>query len=182
RRGRGRARIFARSHRRAQGARPHRGGGIAAHLGQFDSGDARRPRRRRRQPHPRRPRRGVLKGDVFRWIESLAPPVSCPAEAGHPAITENPVVTGSPAFAGDDDREVNDPSENHHALASAASCFETHRSAVELVAGCAIACTAMLLSMRPRDSHFSEALLATSTHLAISLLRKAPSFSGEPPT
>src|SRR5215469_5439403 len=30
--------------------------------------------------------------------------------------TENLVVTGSPAFAGDDDREVNDPRKNHHAL------------------------------------------------------------------
>src|SRR5262249_47811046 len=44
------------------------------------------------------------------YIESLALPVSCPAKAGHPAITENLVVTGSPAFAGDDDGEVNDPS------------------------------------------------------------------------
>src|SRR5262249_57198077 len=40
-------------------------------------------------------------------------------------------------------------------------------------------------SLRPGgqdQSHFSEALLATSAHLAISLLRKAPSFSAEPPT
>ncbi len=37
-------------------------------------------------------------------IGSLAPPLSCPAKAGHPVITENLVVTGSPAFAGDDDR------------------------------------------------------------------------------
>jgi hypothetical protein len=41
-----------------------------------------------------------------------------PRESGHPAITENLVVTGSPAFAGDDDddTEVDDPSKNHHAL------------------------------------------------------------------
>src|SRR5262249_5383495 len=43
-------------------------------------------------------------------MESLAPPLSCPAKAGHPVTTENLVVTGSPAFAGDDDRGVNDPS------------------------------------------------------------------------
>src|SRR6516165_3610031 len=42
--------------------------------------------------------------------------LSCPAKAGHPVITENLVVTGSPAFAGDDDREVNDPRKNHHTL------------------------------------------------------------------
>src|SRR5215813_1016598 len=47
---------------------------------------------------------------------SLAPPTSCPAKAGHPAITESLVVTVSPAFAGDDDSGVNDPSKNHHAL------------------------------------------------------------------
>src|SRR5215831_2989954 len=41
----------------------------------------------------------------------IASPLSCPAKAGHPVITENLVVTGSPAFAGDDDREVNDPAE-----------------------------------------------------------------------
>jgi hypothetical protein len=35
--------------------------------------------------------------------------LSCPAKAGHPVITENLVVTGSPAFAGDDDKEANGP-------------------------------------------------------------------------
>jgi hypothetical protein len=29
--------------------------------------------------------------------------------AGHPVITERLVVTGSPAFAGDDDGKLNDP-------------------------------------------------------------------------
>jgi len=35
--------------------------------------------------------------------QSIAPPLSCPAKAGHPVITESLAVTGSPAFAGDDD-------------------------------------------------------------------------------
>jgi hypothetical protein len=39
---------------------PARGGGAAADLGQLDPGDAREPRRRRRQPHPRRAGGGVL--------------------------------------------------------------------------------------------------------------------------
>src|SRR6516164_880407 len=35
-----------------------------------------------------------LRRDAFR--ESLAPPLSCPAKAGHPVITQNLVVTGPP--------------------------------------------------------------------------------------
>jgi hypothetical protein len=35
--------------------------------------------------------------------------LSCPAQAGHPVITDSLVVTGSPAFAGDDDEEANQP-------------------------------------------------------------------------
>src|SRR5262249_16362180 len=50
----------------------------------------------------------------------IASPLSCPAKAGHPVITENLVVTGSSAFAGDDDREVNDPSEKSSLVRSAA--------------------------------------------------------------
>src|SRR6516225_8208009 len=69
RRDHGRARVFARSHPRAQGARPRRGGGIAADLGQFDSGDVGGPSRRRRQPHPRRARRGVL--DALKQADSV---------------------------------------------------------------------------------------------------------------
>src|SRR5215831_9283708 len=49
-------------------------------------------------------------------MEPPALPLSCPAKAGHPVITENLVVTGSPAFAGDDDRDVYDPSKNQHVL------------------------------------------------------------------
>src|SRR5262249_12248883 len=37
-------------------------------------------------------------------LKSIAPPMSCPAKAGHPVITESLAVTGSPAFAGDDER------------------------------------------------------------------------------
>src|SRR5262245_37697276 len=47
---------------------------------------------------------------------SLAPPTSCPAKAGHPAISESLVVTVSTAFAGDDDSGVNDPGKNQHVL------------------------------------------------------------------
>src|SRR5215831_16755178 len=54
----------------------------------------------------------------------IASPLSCPAKAGHPVITENLVVTGSPAFAGDDDREVNDPSEK--SSLSSAVCGATN--------------------------------------------------------
>jgi hypothetical protein len=32
-----------------------------------------------------------------------------PAKAAHPVITERLVVTSSPAFAGDDDGKLNDP-------------------------------------------------------------------------
>src|SRR6266542_6382940 len=42
--------------------------------------------------------------------------LSCPAKAGHPVITDNLVVTGSPAFAGDDDGEATDRTKNHDAL------------------------------------------------------------------
>ena len=50
-----------------------------------------------------------------------------------------------------------------------------HRDRTELAESFAAA-------VRPAAAnHFSEALLATSAHLAISLARKAASFSGEPP-
>jgi hypothetical protein len=78
-------------------------------------------------------------------LESLRP--SCPAKAGHPVITENLVVTGSPAFAGDDDKEANGPTKTPSRANSAmpptrraqlakriAPCSETH-SAIRLRGG-----------------------------------------------
>jgi hypothetical protein len=53
-------------------------------------------------------------------IKCIASRLSCDTKAGHPVIMENLVVTGSPAFAGDDDREVNDPSEKSSLVRSAA--------------------------------------------------------------
>jgi hypothetical protein len=46
-------------------------------------------------------------------MESLAPPLSCPTKAGHPVITESLMVTGSPAFAGDDDGAGQRSTKNH---------------------------------------------------------------------
>ena len=60
RRGHGRTRIAARPDPRTGGTRSHRGGAFAADLGQFDPGHHGRPRRRARQPHPRRAGRGLL--------------------------------------------------------------------------------------------------------------------------
>jgi hypothetical protein len=64
----------------------------------------------RRQPFVRRE---ALRRDPYRVSRSSP---SCPAKAGHPVITEYLVVTGSPAFAGDDDKEATDRTKNHHAL------------------------------------------------------------------
>ena len=38
------------------------------------------------------------------------------------------------------------------------------------------------LMAHPTVPHFNDALFATSAHFAISLLRKASSFAGDPPT
>src|SRR6266536_1602562 len=53
--------------------------------------------------------------------------LSCPAKAGHPVITERLVVTGSPAFAGDDDGKLNDPTKNHRALKRVTGKRGSHR-------------------------------------------------------
>ena len=53
----GRGRRARRDGPGAGGARPQGDGVAAVHLGQFDPGDAGRPRRRRRHPHARRARR-----------------------------------------------------------------------------------------------------------------------------
>src|SRR5262249_41276117 len=154
---------FARSHRRAQGARPHRGGGIAAHLGQFDSGDARRPRRRRRQPHPRRPRRGVLE-HVRSYSKQLAPHTRCiPSPA-----------CGGGIGTGHATRSIRPAQRLMHTV--------TPSPTLPRLRGRGHTASAARTTGSYSATHFSEALLATSAHLVISLLRKAASFSGEPPT